>query len=385
VSAPSPATVVLERVQGELRRLRDTQRALLEVGPAKDRLRAMAGDRLVPLVGDVRGRLEHLERGVRAGGVTRERLMKLADLQRAVDRVTSECLALALGALARQFELDDGACDEADLFIRDLASRIDGRFARPTVPSDAEHLHRAADVIRRRVPDLGLWDLPVMAHEFGHLVASGLTAYDAIGDQVLRPVESLLDRFADSRRQQVTELFCDVFATFSLGPSYPCSLVMHRLDPTARAVAPDAASHPGDAARVEGCLRTLERMSGGSTPLARVHWQLGTVWRELQGAAPSEALLDEAALGKIRSELSACWAVLDERLSVLRYRWSDGVRDLVDELARQAGERAPAGYSAADVLNAAWVVRLDAWADGRPVPDHLEIRARRLLHRALGG
>ena len=36
-------------------------------------------------------------------------------------------------------------------------------------------------------------DLPVMAHEFGHVAAAGLASWDARGNQALRPV--LMARF----------------------------------------------------------------------------------------------------------------------------------------------------------------------------------------------
>lgn len=386
MSAPQPATVLLGRIEGEQQRLRHTEGVVLRAGPGAGWLEKIAGDRLRALIGNARTRLETLKRDIQRSGVTRERLTKMAELQQATDRVTSECLALALGALARHFEVDAGACDQADLLIRELAGRVDRRFARPTVPGEEEFLHRAADVVRRRVPDNGLWDLPIMAHEFGHVVASGLQTYDAVGDQVLRPVETFLAGFDGLRRQQVTELFCDVFATFALGPSYPCALVLHRLDPTARAVVDETATHPGDASRVYACLWTLRRMQGSTKiagPYDRVLWQLDTAWQELQRDAPDHARLNDEARGALRSDLAGCWVALRDNLGTVGYQWSGRVRDLVEELEDSGAAPAPAGYSAPDVLNAAWTVRLDAWSGGALPPEDLESHVRGLLQAAL--
>ncbi len=386
MSTPQPATVLLGRIERERQRLHTAEDVVLKAGPSARWLEEVAGDRLRALIGDVYARLDKLEREIRCRGVNQQRLEKVPELQQATDRVTSECLALAVGALARHFQVDAGACEEADLLIRELAGHIDRRFVRPTVPGEAELLHRAADVIRRRVPDNGLWDLPIMAHEFGHVVASGLQAYDAVGDQVRRPVETFLAQFVGFERQRTTELFCDVFATFALGPSYPCALVLDRLNPAATAVAGESATHPSDAARVHACLCTLQEMQDPTwiaAPYEKVVWQLETAWRELQRDAPDDARMTDDARGALKAKLAGCLVALRENLSTVGYQWSGRVRDLVDALKNGRAAPEPADYSAPDVLNAAWMVRLDTWSDGVPLPVGLEAQARRLLMAAL--
>jgi hypothetical protein len=387
VSAPLPATVLLQRIMAEMQLLDDAQRRVMAKGPGAAWLESVAGARLRQMVEKAHTELKALEEGIERYGVDAARLEKMAELQKATNRVASECLALALGSLARFHKLDGGACEQADLFIRELAGRVNEGFARPTVPGGEELLHQAADVIRRRVPDNGLWDLPIMAHEFGHLVASGLKIYDGVGDTALEPIKAFLEGFTGRRRQQVTELCCDVFATFALGPSYPCTLVLCRLDPTAPAVAKEDDTHPGPASRVHACLWTLRKLQGKTKfagPYDTVIWQLKTAWEEFQQGAKEEARLDKEARGALGAELSGCWATLHGNLASVRYRWSGSVRDLAEELKDPEAEPALAERSAADVLNAAWMVRLDAWSDGVAAPAGLERRARRLLEAALG-
>jgi hypothetical protein len=226
-----------------------------------------------------------------------------------------------------------------------------------------------------------------MAHEFGHVVAGGLQGYDAEDEQVRRPVETWLEAFQGLRRQQATELFCDVFATYALGPSYPCTLVLNRLDPMAPAVADETATHPGDASRVHACLWTLRRMQRAGEvagPYDHVIWQLSTAWQQLQRQAPESARLLDADQGALGALLAGCWVALENNLGEVRYTWSMRVRDLVSELEGRASEPARAGYSAADVLNAAWIRRLDVLGDAARVAD-LENDANRLLRAALTG
>jgi hypothetical protein len=384
MSTSARVTVLHGRVALEKQRIADARR-LVSAGPGADELRRIAGDRLGTMLRDVETRLDRLAGRVAAGDAGPDRMSTLTELQTATDRVCAEVLTLALGALARAAGVDHGMCGQADTLIRELADRVDRRFARPTVPGSQEQLHRAADVVRQRAPGHGLWDLPVMAHEFGHVVATGLQAYDAVNDQVWRPVESWLSEYDGARRQQVTELFCDVFATYALGPSYPCTLLLHRLDPAGRAVAAAGDTHPGDPSRAYACLWTLRRMHGdGSPPYARQLRQLTTAWAELQRDVPSWARLTDDQRATVHGDLAGCWGPLDEALGSLRFEWSPRIRDLVAHLTDPRTAAPPDGHSTADLLNAAWIVRLEAWSSGAEAPADLEKCAQALLTRSGG-
>jgi hypothetical protein len=384
MSVTPPAAVVLIRLDLERSRLARIQ-DLRRTGPAAELVEEFAGDRLNALVTDLRGQLDRLatKAAKRVNGAT---FGDLAELQHAVDRAAGEALGLAMGALARQAGLDDNACEEADLLVKWLARRLDRRFARPTMPGDEEAVHRATDVIHRRVPDHGLWDLPVMAHEFGHLAASGLGSWDARDNQVLRPVESWLDNFHGKGRSQATELFCDVFATYSMGPSYLCALVFHRLCPVADARAFDDGSHPSDPSRVYACQWTLRRMRGSEIalhPFDRPCTLASTAWESMQAAAPANARLTKDMQADLNTQLVGCWVAVTTNLSSLAYQWSWIIRDLVSYLESPVAPDMPDGFSPADALNAAWLVRLDSWFEGRAQPGGMEDRARRLIRQSL--
>lgn len=383
MSGVLPATVVLERIGLEKGRLANACRTLLVAGPAAARLESMGGERLRALLSSVSSDLDGLAAAVRRHGVDEPRLAKLRDLHVASDRVLSELLAMAVGALAREFAMDNGGCEEADRFIRQMAGRIDRRLARPTVPASQEYVHRAADVVRRRIPDHGLWDLPVMAHEFGHVVVTGLQPYDAIGDQLRRPAEDWLRGRVGMARRRAEELFCDMFATFATGPAYACCLVLHRMDPASPATPEIDSTHPSDAQRVHACLRTLHRMGRGGPEgwYEETVWHLERAWTALQRAAPESARLADTQLAEVNTDVAACWAILVQDLAAVRLPSATHVDDLVDEL--KTGVPADPGFSAVDVLNAAWVERLEAWSAGGPLADAVTTRAGQLLSVAL--
>lgn len=379
---PPVNAVVQGRVDLELSRLSAARSFLTQGGPGFRLLNRLAGDRVTSLLADAQRPLERLSEKAALGIVDSGAIAELVRGQEATDRVLAECLILAIGCTARSAGLDSGACEESDRLIRELAARADRRFARPTVPGAAEELNRAADVIRRRVPDHGIWDLPIIAHEFGHVVTHGLQSYVGVTNEVVRPAKAFLDRYDGARRQQAAELFCDAFATYVIGPAYPSTLILHRLDPTAPAVATADDSHPGPASRVYGCLWILRQMqtSSGTAAFGRSITQLNSAWSQLQAHGPVGARLSETdRLGLVR-ELEMCWATLQDHLGAFRCEWPAGVPAVVAAL--QSGVTPRADYSRVDVVNAAWIVRIDSWTRGTPEPQDLMIAATALL-RAL--
>ncbi|GIF71213.1 hypothetical protein [Asanoa siamensis] len=90
---------------------------------------------------------------------------------------------------------------------------------------DSDRFERLAGLVRTRFPDAGVWGLPILVHELGHLVADALPAP---GDKDARPVLFHLDRSDDPL---LGELFADVFATYALGPAYPVAVMTLRARP----------------------------------------------------------------------------------------------------------------------------------------------------------
>src|SRR4029079_12704661 len=63
---------------------------------------------------------------------------------------------------------------------------------------------------------------------------------------------------------QETELFCDLFATYALGPSFLCTLVFHRANPAAEAETAAQSSHPSDPVRFFAVRRLLQQLRGNT-------------------------------------------------------------------------------------------------------------------------
>ena len=386
MTVETSAQVVLSRLdleRGRLERIQDFRRT----GDGASLVNRLAGDRLNAIASDLGMALDRLDRNL-SSGTTQASLAELAKLQRAVDRAAAEALDLTMGALARRANLDAGACAESDILVDWLARRIDRRFTRPTMPGNEESLHRSTDVIHRRVPDYGLWDLPVMAHEFGHVVASGLRSWDPRDNHIFSPVESWLDQFDGMRKSRATELFCDVFATYAIGPSYLCALVFHRLSAIASAAASESDSHPSDPSRVYACQWTLQRIRGNWAQAHTFDRQMQysrIAWESMQQVGRAEAALTTGQRAELHVQLLACWHALETNVSALRYGGVVTLHRLVEYLQAPQPGVDPVGFTPADVLNAAWTARLRGWYEPVDVPPDLEVRARSLLRCSVNG
>jgi hypothetical protein len=382
-SPPPPAAIVLSRIELECSRLQRAHEAMDRVAADIPMLGDVSRSNILNSIYSTKTQLEALASRTRKHGVTRNRLENLTKLSKAADRVVQESFALAVGALARRQGLDCGACEEADLLIAELAAIVDKRLARPTVPGDSEFLHRAADVIRRRIPDHGVWDLLVMAHEFGHLVIAHLHLYDPINDQVLEPGNIVLGGWADFSGTQGEELFCDVLATFALGPSYACTMLLHRLDPAAVAAADPRDTHPPDAVRAAVVLEVLRLLTKDEPPISRyrtMYSLLSQAWTGLQHSASTEAHETEPLLDAMKNQVRIAVQFLDEKLERVRYEWlGTEVKELADALEENRVPSTEFQYRIRDVLNAAWMLRLNSWISDDQLPAHVEQRARNII------
>lgn len=383
MTTPSCAAIVSSRVELECSRLQSARRAMDHVAADLPVLGEMSRSNILTAIDRIAAQLEALARRIRKYGVTSDRIENMTKLSVATDDVVRESYALAFGALARRHGLDGGACEEADSLIAELAALLDHRLARPTVPGDREFLHRAADVIRRRLPDLGVWDLVVMAHEFGHVAAAHLKLYDPVHDQVLQLGDAVLGGWACYSGRQGEELFCDILATYALGPSYACTMLLHRLDPVAAAAADPRGTHPPDAARAAVVLEVLHELTRGEPSISRCRTMysfLNRAWAGLQQSAPSTAHLTEPEQAAVKAQTRIALQFLDDRLARLKYKWPNTeVRELADALERDRTPSTEFGYRIRDVLNAAWMLRLNSWVSGDPLPPQVEQRARRVI------
>lgn len=289
------------------------------------------------------------------------------DIRRECMPIFRECLAFLEGALVRSAGLDDGICHVADALLDDLSHRTDIHWARLTILAEGEFFDQMAEIIRLRFPEFSIWNLPIAGHEFGHLVGQELRELKPDGYRY--PFEEILQREGQTNRQNVhflREHFADLLAIYAMGPAFACTCILLRFDPGE--AYKDGREHPSYAKRVYFILKALERMDE-----AEGMWQsyrgiieyLRGLWQESLVAVRQPESLDQDTIVQLNDWLEELYDVLlDTYLSPhVRYSgWHRAQRLSIELMSDRGAARMLEGDDTLpDVLNAAWLCRIQHW------------------------
>jgi hypothetical protein len=221
---------------------------------------AMAG-RFLRLLSDQVYSLEEAQAQVKGAAGVPAVWRPLRDVEEKARPLQREALEFLAGLLVEDREpasLAGGAVGPsiralADDLLRDYAVRTGVNWSAQTVLGRDPFVEPHTDVIRVRFPDWSLWSLPLVAHEFGHLVAQATPRFRREQRQ-LRGAAAGAEPAA-----QFEELFADVFAVYTMGPAFACDAILLEFNP-AQAYEPRG-RHPTHAERVCVILQTLREMN----------------------------------------------------------------------------------------------------------------------------
>ena len=283
-------------------------------------------------------------------------------------------------------------CDLADGLLHSYARRTGVNWSARTVLGRNPFLETSTEVIRVRFPDWSLWNLPLMAHEFGHVTALATPAFHRYK---AAEAESLKGE-ARQRESHLDEYFADIFAVYTFGPAFACDAILAQFNP-AQAFMPRGV-HPSHDERARTILATLERINEATQ---RGTWDdgiYGTVISQIRNAWEEavKACLKpgESAPAAVASGATDRWARGLYRLIDTYYRFgaaytpnrwkfaeelSDNLRGSAlapsaMTLAALAQRNELETYTLADVLNGLWLARLDC-LDNPSMVDSLTQRA----------
>jgi len=282
-----------------------------------------------------------------------------------------ECLALIGGALVRatEFEkgpgpqLDKGLCRIADALLDDLSSRAVVLWERFTILGETEFFGEMAQIIRLRFPEVSIWNIPIAAHEFGHFIGPELKQAE-IGGTFRYPFQDELRKVEDEQgRAFLQEYFADLFATYTLGPAFACTCILLRFDPIE--AYQDKKEHPAYAKRFYLIRRTLEKMNLG--PYQGIVAHLDIIWRQsLKALGLREHLAQEIA-SQLDELLEMLYDLVITELPTIQYKdlsraYRLSRKLLIDaETANivEAARIAAPEHTLVDILNAAWICRVE--------------------------
>ena len=285
---------------------------------------------------------------------------RLVELQADLRSTTKGVLALLQGGPLRDSEEKGGVYALADALVKEVAADLGRPWAGITLPGEREQLATGSSIIHLTFPQVSVWDLPIVLHEYGHEVAPEIH-----NDLGLNPFV-LMCRAAGSavEKSHLTELFADAFASYTCGPAFACTLVVLRFDPTAEEALRDLPTHPSHDRRVKAALRVLGRQGREVDDAA---WTglvegLGASWRSSLEASRSASDVDDepaavSASGPPRDSVSRLLDIL-ALVPLASYRSWERTKRLVPLLAGGARSGPEEGVTIRDALNAAWLARL---------------------------
>jgi hypothetical protein len=330
------------------------QDAVSRLGDIDDVLHARVADRLAELIDQCRTALKRAENAD-------DPWERLRGAYRDIGSVSSETLAFTQGALLRKSGVDAGFCALADKLLdhfNDAEKKLNWRGF--TILADTAYFREIGDVVRLRFPEVSIWDLPVAAHEFGHY-ANPLIRVPTRNRSFTKseyPVnEYLKDRETDEERPwfHAHELMADIFAVYALGAAYAYCVLFLRPDPgTIRA---DTRTHPSWSERFYLILETLGRIALHNGVTSQIVDDVKGRWERIVAASPGNRQPD---VGRLTELMDFFYPLLDANLHGVRYTTFGRALQLAPALGH--GDPLPAA-TIPDILNAAWLARLDNLGD----------------------
>ena len=236
---------------------------------------------------------------------------ELVTLQAGAKPLEEETLSFLGSVLIRQDGLDrephsltgngDGPslCALADRLLAEYEERTGLAWNSRTILGPGALVDLDTEIIRIRFPDWSLWSLPIVAHEFAHVVARVTPHFRDL--QRNYPYTLTTDEAVAARLSaQLEELFADIFATYSCGPAFAAAMIALHFDPvTAHA---GRRNHPTHRQRVDVICQTLAAMEAaseggpGDASFAGVGQRLSQLWRESLDRAGTPPEPDEPPL-----------------------------------------------------------------------------------------
>ncbi|MBN1261863.1 MAG: hypothetical protein JXB35_14390 [Anaerolineae bacterium] len=308
----------------------------------------------------------------------------------AMRELQQEVLDFLGGVLIRQHGLERGICTVADTLLGEYARATGVTWASRAIPGENPLFSHQTGLVHVPFPDWDICNLPLMAHEFGHVTAMATPAFlSFVGDQARtlargHPEAAAWDEkqardYANQRQYHLHEFFADAFAVYTQGPSFAYCMVFLHLNP-AEAFLPRG-GHPTHAERFEAILAMLGKLNEDAKvdefddgPYVTVMKRLRDGWQA--ALATTGAAMDEVArFHKIQAlRLAGELAGLLERFFRLGAQYSPDDWLAAERLASQllAGDVELHDASVRTLLNVAWACRVR-------YPDRAEAISRKVL------
>ena len=280
------------------------------------------------------------------------------------------------GLAVRDSQLDKGISQMAD---RILSSKIVRDVSHSlVVPARREAMKMTISrILRLGFPSWNLWTLPLAAHEYGYIVSSVEFEDEIKGILSTNGFKTQNNEQYDRSVSHLQHFFADMFATRVMGPSFACTEILLRFDPT-KAHAEDN-KHPSTYKRAIVIFKTLNCMNqeaGIERPYQSIIEDLENAWDSSLQQSQSDDTLPQEEYEELMGWIDKIHDKLESiiRQPYLASAWPN-VCELKEEflnpLEQEINTKKIRLTLPPDVLNAAWLARIEDWN-----------RSEDIIHRA---
>lgn len=303
---------------------------------------------------------------------------QLTSLQRRAAALFGEALALKLADSIRRLAGDD-MCVIGDKLLAEFGAAVTFQLPQLTTMADTDYYGTYSQAIRLRYPTNSIWGLPVLAHEFAHSFGPYWTVKASTAQH---PRDKFVQTAGLGTPLVHDEYFCDLLATFLLGPAYVCTCIVDRFVPSFDR---DTPTHPSDPKRAWWVLTGLNLLSellddtDDRADFKSISQELWTFWDSYSRSSGHDDLSAveahslEVAIGILFDDLRKDLVLAP----YTRPRIAWGLKaDFSAQIASNCST-----ITVRDVLNAAWLIRLDYYKSGRVLDSSVQRWAVNLLKR----
>lgn len=286
----------------------------------------------------------------------------------------NEYFAFLQGALVRSSGLDRGLykflhlglCEIADALLEELSYYTDIHYPRFTILGEQECIVNATKIIRLRFPEFTIWNLPIIAHEFGHFINWRLSLeLKELFKQIIGP-ENKLKGEKSSNNNHLQEQFADLVATYIIGPAFACTCIILNFRNDDIEATKETSTHPSYAQRSYLIIETLKLLDELDGQVYSI------VIQELETISNYQAKLSDQEKQLLNRRKEKIFLFLEKTISPARYNRAKWTRAFTisrklpipeensqDELVKLVKP----DDKIYNVLNAAWRARLRCWGN----------------------
>jgi hypothetical protein len=282
------------------------------------------------------------------------------------------------GALMKKDLPDQGIIELAEVILLDFSLNTRVRLSPEVILGKSNYLSLLSGVFYKPLADLDIWNLPLLAHDLGHMISLENDKFSKFHEYQIRIIKGeyrnqyqMEDKqnnaYIYKRSQHIFEFFADAFGVYYLGPAFVLNAILLHFNPLEAYL--DRDLHPTYAERVDLMLEILRMMGNQEEgpkkfefePYHHIARLIAEIWTdevERVQLKPDHAYEKHEPQVKYLAE--EIYGFLERYYRLLEFRGKDWLRavSMAHDLIPRGPDPEIYSESLRNLLNIAWAFRI---------------------------